>query len=154
MLAHHSFVLTLLHYMNTHKEIENTNEIVSVALSTEISTVFLTLNNLLEHASYEPLKTMNKAAFVASFLYYRIYKYARLIADEKVNTSFWVYSKNNYEYGEVYVGLYGLFMLNVYWLFLIFKKIHKTQQRNKKDEETRVFKIKDLNTIQELNNGC
>ena len=142
MLAHHSFVLALLHYMNTHQEIENRNDIVSVALSTEISTIFLTMNNLLERSPYETLKILNKTAFVVSFMYYRIYKFAWLVADERVHTSFLVHSKNSYEYGEIYVGLYGLFLLNVYWLFLIFKKMKKARK-----EET---KIKSSITILEL----
>jgi len=33
------------------------------------------------------------------------------------------YSKNNFEYLEIYLCIYGLFILNLYWLSLIFNKL-------------------------------
>lgn len=39
MLLHHILVLSMLHYMNYHSDIENRKEIVSVILSTETSTI-------------------------------------------------------------------------------------------------------------------
>ncbi len=46
MIFHHIMVLVMVHYVNQHRDIENINEMVSVMLSTEISTIFLILNNL------------------------------------------------------------------------------------------------------------
>jgi hypothetical protein len=125
MLFHHILVLSMLHYMNNHCSIENRKEIVSVILRTEISTIFLTLNNLLENiSSIVCVKKINKVAFVSTFLYYRIYNYSYyLILDKNIHNTFFIYSRNNFEYFEIYFGLYGLFILNLYWCFLIFKKM-------------------------------
>jgi hypothetical protein len=130
MLFHHILVLSMLHYMNNHDDIENRKEIVSVILRTEISTIFLTLNNLLENISNKEIKkiteikNINKIVFVSTFLYYRIYNYSYyLILDKNIHKTFFIYSRNNFEYFEIYFGLYGLFILNLYWCCLIFKKI-------------------------------
>jgi hypothetical protein len=125
MLLHHILVLSMLHYMNYHSDIENRKEIVSVILSTETSTIFLTLNNLLENtSSLFNVKKINKLAFVSSFVYYRIYNYSYyLILDKNIHNTFLIYSRNNFEYCEIYIGLYGLFILNLYWCCLIIKKI-------------------------------
>ena len=124
MLLHHILVLSMLHYMNNHSDIENRKEIVSVILTTETSTIFLTLNNLLENASsLVNVKKINKIAFVSSFVYYRIYNYSYyLILDKNIHNTFLIYSRNNFEYCEIYFGIYGLFILNLYWGTLIFKK--------------------------------
>ena len=128
MLFHHVLVLSMLHYMNNHGDIENRKEIVSVILSTEISTIFLTLNNLIEKissiVSIKQIKEINKVAFVSTFVYYRIYNYSYyLILDKNIHNIFFIYSRNNFEYCEIYFGLYGLFILNLYWSCLILKKI-------------------------------
>ena len=124
MVMHHILVLSMLHYMNNHNHIENRIEIVSVILSTEISTIFLTLNNLLENiSSFFIIKKINKIAFVSTFIYYRIYNYSYyLIMDKNIHNTFFIYSRNNFEFCEIYIGLYGLFILNLYWSYLIFKK--------------------------------
>jgi hypothetical protein len=124
MLLHHILVLSMLHYMNNHSDIENRKEIVSVILTTETSTIFLTLNNLLENASsLVNVKKINKIAFVLSFVYYRIYNYSYyLILDKNIHNTFFIYSRNNFEFCEIYIGMYGLFILNLYWSYLIFKK--------------------------------
>lgn len=124
MLIHHISVLSMIHYMNTHDDIENRKEIISVILSVKTSTIFLALNYLLENSSAVNLKKINSVAFVSTFIYYRIYNYSYyLILDKNIHNTLFIYSKNNFEYCEIYIGLYGLFSLNIYWLCLIFKKI-------------------------------
>jgi hypothetical protein len=107
--------------MNNHADIENRNEIVSVILSTEISTIFLSTNNLLEIAgSIIEVKNINKFMFISSFVYYRIYNYTYyLIFDKNIHSTFLIYSKNNFEFFEIYIGIYGLFILNIYWCGII-----------------------------------
>ena len=73
MLIHHISALGLIHYLNIHSDIEIINDLLHVALSTEISTIFLTLNNLLENIY---IKKINKIAFISTFFYYRIYNYS------------------------------------------------------------------------------
>jgi len=125
MLLHHFLVLCMLHYMNNHACIENRNEIVSVILSTEISTIFLTTNNLLDiTGNIIAIKNINKLLFISSFVYYRIYNYTYyLIFDKNIHKIFLVYSKNNFEFCEIYIGIYGLFILNIYWCGLILSKL-------------------------------
>jgi hypothetical protein len=124
MILHHILVLGMLHYMNNHSHIENRIEIVSVILSTEISTIFLTTNNLLDVVcNMNVLKNINKIVFLSTFVYYRIYNYSYyLILDKNIHNTFLIYSRNNFEYCEIYIGLYGLFILNLYWSCLILKK--------------------------------
>jgi hypothetical protein len=125
MILHHILVLEMLHYMNNHNDIENRKEIVSVILSTEISSIFLVLNNLLENnSSIVNIRNINRLAFVSTFIYYRIYNYSYyLIFDKNIHNTFIIYSRNNFEYYEIYIGLYGLFILNLYWCCIIFKKV-------------------------------
>ena len=124
MILHHLLVLCMLHYMNNHADIKNRSEIVSVILSTEISTIFLTTNNLLEmEGNMVIAKNINKILFVSSFFYYRIYNYTYyLILDNNIHKIFYYYSKNNLEFCEIYTGIYGLFFLNLYWCGIILKK--------------------------------
>ena len=127
MILHHVFVIVMLHYMNNHTYNPNRNQIMSVILSTEMSTIFLTLNNLLENASscssIVRLKQMNKLAFVSSFVYYRIYNYSYYLLNTEVQTSFLIYSVNPYDRWEICGSIYGLFLLNVYWTLLIVQKV-------------------------------
>ena len=129
MLIHHMLVLFMLHYVNTHNG-ENRNEIISVVLSTEISTIFLTTNNLLKDTAsnldynLDYVKNANKVIFVYSFVYYRVYNYAYyLIFNKNIHNTFLIHSKNMFELCEVYTSVYGLFILNLYWTSIIIKKI-------------------------------
>lgn len=127
MIFHHILVFALIHYLNQHPEIENINEFISLLLSTEISSVFLNLNNLLKNSV---VKKVNKMAFVSTFYYYRIYKYSYLLMDKNVYNALIVYSRNKFEYCEIYFGLYGLYILNLYWGGLILKKCIKPFIKN------------------------
>jgi hypothetical protein len=135
MIIHHMFVLIMLHYMNNHSDIIIRDDIVSVILSTEISTIFLITNTMLSYNSNNVVNVVNnvnavnifsrinKFCFVYSFIYYRIYKYYySLIINSDVNAVLWKHSKNILDFSEIYIGMYGLFILNLYWCFLIFMK--------------------------------
>ena len=123
MILHHMFVLALSHYMNTH-DFEDKKEIGLIILSTEISTIFLTTHNLLD-TNIVVLKNVNKLLFISTFFYYRIYNYSYLLLDNNTHTALYIYSRNKFEYCEIYVSLYGLFLLNLYWSYLILKKCIK-----------------------------
>jgi len=124
MILHHTIVLALTHYMNNH-DFETKKEIVCVVLNTEISTIFLTTHNLLNTTSNIVLKNTNKLFFISTFLYYRIYNYSYLLLDNNIHNALYNYSINNFEYCEIYGSLYGLYFLNLYWSYLIFKKCIK-----------------------------
>jgi hypothetical protein len=123
LLLHHFMALSLIHYLNQHRDIKTITDATSSILSTEISTIFLVLNNYIHNSM---LKKVNQAAFVTTFYYYRIYNYSYFLLDKNVNSAFYNHSRNNFEYLEIYTGLYGLFLLNIYWGTLILKKIINT----------------------------
>jgi hypothetical protein len=135
MIVHHIFVLMMIQYMNTHHNILIRENIISVVLSTEISTIFLITNSLLSNNYISDfvlkincylvtiIKNINSILFIYTFLYYRVYNYYyNLIIDKETNIVFLKYSKNIYEFYEIYISIYGLFILNLYWSVLIFIK--------------------------------
>jgi hypothetical protein len=126
MMLHHILVLFLAHYMNTHYSNPYRFKIMSALLSTEISTIFLTLHNMLENtascSSIVRIKQLNKLAFVSTFVYYRLYNYSYSLLNAEVRNSYLIYSAGPFERWEVCSGIYGLFLLNVYWVALIAKK--------------------------------
>jgi len=135
MVIHHLFVLIMTHYMNTHSEIENREKIVSIILSTEMSTVFLIINNLLNRINSENYDKFNKLLvtnvnrlfFVTTFMYYRVYSYyVSLIANKEIHNTLFIYSKSKFQLFEIYLGIYGLFILNLYWTVFIFIKLKKS----------------------------
>ena len=135
MITHHILVLMMIDYMNTHPDILIRENIISVVLSTEISTIFLINNSLLSNNYINQyflkinrylvtiIKSINSIFFIYTFLYYRIYNYYyNLIIDKETNIVFLKYSRNIYDFYEIYISIYGLFILNLYWSTLIFIK--------------------------------
>jgi hypothetical protein len=135
MIIHHILVLMMIDYMNTHSDILIRENIIRIVLSTEISTIFLITNSLLSNSYISEdflkknsylvtiIKNINSILFIYTFLYYRVYNYYyNLIIDKETNISFFKYSKNIYEFYEIYISIYGLFILNLYWSTLIFIK--------------------------------
>lgn len=127
MILHHILVLLMIHHMNAHDEIEIVQHMTAVLLSTKISTIFLTMNSLLDMKDApKTVKHLNQICFVISFLYYRIYKYSYFILDTQVNHTIWVNSRNHFEFSEICIGIYGIFLLNMYWCVLILNKVNRT----------------------------
>lgn len=126
MIFHHVLVLMAIHYMNIHPEIENRKDIVTAILSVETSTVFLTLRNLVSTSNSSLLKNCINYLFISTFFYYRIYNYyCCLITDKNTHVQFNKYSKNTLSLYQIYTGVYGLFILNLYWSSLILNALSK-----------------------------
>ena len=128
MIIHHVLVLCIMYYINKYIDIENKYKIAHILLNTEISTLFLTINNLLNITTNRNdiiiFKNINKLLFVTSFIYYRFYNYLYyLILDKNIYNIFIFYSKNNLEFYKITFGIYGLFILNLYWCSIIIYKI-------------------------------
>jgi hypothetical protein len=119
IMLHHGFVLSMLHYMNTH-EFDDKHNMVSILLHTEISTIFLIIHNL--YTSINLINYINKMLFVSTFFYYRIYQYYYLLFNPRFNITLYIHS-TTFELCEIYIGMYGLFLLNVYWYYKIINKI-------------------------------
>ena len=119
MILHHVLVVALVHYLNQHNKSEYIKEMTTLLLSTECSTIFYMLNDLLKNSV---VKKVNKMAFISTFYYYRIYSYSYFLLYRNVNVAILIHSRNNFEYYEIYFGIYGLYLLNLYWGTLILKK--------------------------------
>jgi hypothetical protein len=122
MRIHHILTLGMIHYMNNHSDNQDIMKLNNVLLSTEISTIFLILNNLLDN-SLVTTKKINKLAFVSTFFYYRIYNLSCTIFDKNIHSLFFIYSVNKLSYYEIYILLNGMFILNLYWFYLILKTV-------------------------------
>ena len=124
MIVHHLMALAMMHSMYHHSMNPYTPQLLSAVLSTEISTVFLTLNNLLENERYAPMKPWIKGAFITTFVYYRLYNYPYyFILNKEIRNSYRVYSANSCIYWETCGSIYGLFLVNVYWTFVIMERV-------------------------------
>ena len=125
MFLHHILVLGMVDYMNKHNHIKTIIEITTILLSVEISTIFLTINNLLENVNnISIIKNVNKLMFISTFFYYRIYNYGYyLILNKNLYNISLTYSNNSFELFEFFYGIHTLFILNLYWLWLIFNRM-------------------------------
>lgn len=123
MILHHILVLFFLDYMNIHDDFKYKNEIVSTLLSSEISTIFLTTNNLLDnYGNMGVFKHINQLCFVSTFFYYRIYNYS-IFFDKNIYNTFSIYSKNNFEFYKIYCVIYLFYILNLYWFSIIIYRV-------------------------------
>ena len=127
MIVHHLLVISMLHSMHNHSGNPNINQMTSAVLSSEISTVFLTLNNLIDNSRIKPLV---KLTFFLTFVYYRLYNYSYyLLLDREMRNSYLVYSANSYVHWEICISIYGLFLVNVYWSLVIMEKTLSDRMR-------------------------
>jgi hypothetical protein len=130
MILHHNFVLCNILFIHNHLypvtyNINDANIIIRNVLSTEISTIFLILNNLIKHDKLKIINNINQVFFVSSFIYYRIYNYwIYIIISKETNLFIINVSKNNFHLIYMYIGIYGLFAINIFWLTRIFNKIY------------------------------
>ncbi len=132
IILHHILVLFMLHYMNVHGELDIVHQMTSVVLSTKVSTIFLTNHDLFTRMNAPPVITnINDVCFVASFLYYRIYKYTYFIMNREILDAMWLHSKNHGELVEIFIGIYGICVLNMYWGVLILAEVGKTVRKIK-----------------------
>jgi len=131
MALHHMFSFMIIYFFYNHSypiiyNLEEKNNIIKNVLYTEVSTIFLKINNLLKN-NKSIIKKINQYCFVATFSYYRIYNYS---INMIININVYLFIKNiskHYLYFYcLFIGIYGLFLLNIYWLFLIFKKFIKS----------------------------
>ena len=127
MLLHHILVLSMLEYMNINDNNTYINQLVSTILRTEISTVFLITNNLLNSVGIISdmivFKNINQFFFVTTFFYYRVYNYSYLILDKNIYNSLSIYSRNDFEFYKMYGSICSFYILNLYWFIIICYRI-------------------------------
>lgn len=124
-LIHHLFIMGILFYSEYHQaSIEDKFLFIYPLLKTEISSIFYVLRYWLSENSM--LYTANILLFYVSFLKFRIYDfYVELIHHNLVfHRIFQVYSYNMSS--VLYLSVYGLYSLNLYWVFILNKIVYKT----------------------------
>lgn len=119
---HHMFVLLFTSYfVTTEIPIEDCIKLVLTILSTEISTLFLVIKIWLEQLQMQQTMVfgVNMAFFLLSFVYTRLYLYTKFVIlnpqTYNLNLPFFPY-----------IGLYGLFALNIYWVMIMIKVAFKS----------------------------
>jgi len=90
----------------------------------ETSSIFLLLDKFLPEKSI--LYTINRFLFLSSFVYFRIYNYfVNIVISSKTHSFIIQVAKNNFHLTYMYIGIFGIFTINIYWLSLIGNKIFK-----------------------------
>jgi hypothetical protein len=124
MKFHHFFILCILFYNEYYQApIEHRFLFTYPMLKTEISSIFYVLN------LWIPDKTniyyLNKVLFCLSFIKFRIYDYYFDLVQENtlINNIIDIYSKELSSF--LYLSIYGLYSLNIYWLFVLNKILYK-----------------------------
>jgi len=127
MILHHLFaiMISFYSYANSYPITYNLDDkyfLMTNQLSCEISTIFLNLMKVFPKKSY--LALLNRLLFLVTFVYYRIYNYFVNIIISKNSHQFIIQiAKSNFHLFYMYTGVFGLFLLNIYWLNLILKKL-------------------------------
>jgi len=114
MQIHHSIVLLFLASTCTLSPRDYLLETHAI-INLEISTVFLSLNHLMLESRPPFFYKANQYIFLATFTKYRIWDY------------YWVFIyRESFPSKVTIVTLYALFALNMYWFYLISKKVAKS----------------------------
>lgn len=100
--------------------------------NTEISTVFLIIKDWMDEYNFKKnvttiiLYNINDLLFLSSFFKLRIYDFYNLFQNPETYKIVNGYTKENpITNASVYIGLYGLFIINIYWFSIICKKLYK-----------------------------
>jgi len=125
LILHHLFVLGLLYPFLTTPGIEIHTQIeMSTILTTEMSTIFLVLSNIIPK-KYQKLTIMNNVLFISTFAYTRLYMYSTaLIYNVYLHNSLAMHLSSA-KSTLLITSLYGLFFLNIYWGAIILKTLVK-----------------------------
>jgi len=138
IFLHHVFGLFIVHYVYNHREFlsyENIEitEFLENVLSVEIPNIFLALMYLLKNNNTSiQIQEINKYAFVSSFAYIRVYNYTRyVVLSEKIYYIVVFISKHPIHQYSMFIGIYGLGIMNLYWFYIIVQKLSAMITNNK-----------------------
>lgn len=114
MAIHHIVTISqcLFYYIYKNDKI---TEITYLILEVEISTLFLLFEMSKFLNGY--LKIINKILFITTFVYYRIYKYYFILKQYLLYL--------NYIDSIFAISILSLYLLSIYWLHIIIRKIFK-----------------------------
>ena len=117
-LLHHLLVIGCYSSFKYYKFYEYLDITMKPILSFQISSIFLSINELYKKNNfYNKYKYINLFFFMYSFIYFRIYQYYYILT----NPEFYVFL-NKYNY-FLTIFPYSFFTLNLYWITGVIKKI-------------------------------
>jgi len=132
MLLHHLFVLLFTSFKYLHNTPpEDDWFIVSCLLNTEISSFFFVFKIWMDEFSVQSkgmkvLIYINDLLFFFSFCKFRLYDfYHQIINNSQAYIFAANYSNTLLNILHIYSGVYGLFLLNLYWFMYLLKKFYK-----------------------------
>lgn len=130
MILHHLFTLSAISFTILHNmSIYDSSYIYLAMMSTELSSLFYIFNYWMSDSKgtfMKIIKSINLILFIVAFTKLRIYDYYYFVTNPETYTII-----SNYTGGDIYCslhaysGVFGLFIINLYWFSVICKKIYK-----------------------------
>uniref|UniRef100_A0A6C0ETP3 TLC domain-containing protein n=1 Tax=viral metagenome TaxID=1070528 RepID=A0A6C0ETP3_9ZZZZ len=128
MIIHHTISLLLCKYIYNYSLTNtntNTSIIIHTGLSCEISSIFLITKNIIRPYKYSNYHTVNDILFIGTFFYFSLYNFIYiLLNDETVNNL--LTNGPIMDVIKLNIIVYGLLLLNLYWMRIILLKVIKT----------------------------
>jgi hypothetical protein len=138
MYLHHAFCWALSYsYFNNLEASYMSKEFCTLILTSEVSTVFLTLRAMLEGVKHLNVRVKyvydaSSTLFSITFFYFRFYIYVNALQTEQY--TMFLSSMTYFESAIMQIGLNGLLLLNIYWGRLILKSFYRMVYPKKRDE--------------------
>lgn len=126
MRLHHLFVFFIILY-GQDVSLEDRFLMSYPLLKTEISSVFLVLKYWIPETSW--IYPLNLAIFYVTFLKYRVYDYYVELLHNNLLFDFLEKTYPDHHFTPGFVAIYGLYILNLYWAFVLTKIVYKTLVR-------------------------
>ena len=125
MKIHHLFILSILFYNEWYQApIEHRFLFTYPMLKTEISSIFFVLNEWLP--KHTNIHHVNSLLFYVSFLKLRVYDYYVDLIQENIVLGEIIRVYSTKLSFVLYFSVYGLYSLNLYWIFVMNKLVYKT----------------------------
>lgn len=124
---HHIFGFCLTIFKLAHVlKFEDVDILIIAVYKTEISTVFYVIKLWLDdvnHVSIQTVKKLNEIAFLVTFFKYRIWDYSHeIVFNKQLHELMDTYIQGRLpHFALLYVGLYGFYILNMYWFAIMVK---------------------------------
>ena len=138
---HHILGLLFILFVQFHP-IPDFHDFIYSIFTVEISSIFLTFRHL--YNPYFPNKTfqkINDILFFITFFYYRILYYPYALFRPRLFTLIYTIGCNDtyplFTQGLAFTAIFGLYFLNLYWLYYILKRVagttpHTIKNKNEK----------------------
>ena len=129
IMLHHFIALCIIYPVtNSLQSINHFLPEMRIVLQTEISTIFLTLRNMIP-LKYKTINTINNLLFIIIFSYMRLYQYTKyIIYNDTMYEKITNYYTSSSEATLLTCALYSLSYLNIYWGNIILKTLLKQIQ--------------------------